>query len=199
MKQTLIILLTVTTLITPPSFAVNHVLSLDDDGDYVEIADSESLNAINSQVTMEAWIKATAFTNKYMPIIYKGDEQTPNFSHRSYALWLRNDGVIHFTSASGGQRQMALYSQGGLIALDTWYHVTAVIGGYLDIQLYVNGISEGDYDDGTASSIAYSNNDLFIGSKGDGQRFFKGQFDDVRVYNRALTQAEVAELAGIGP
>ena len=57
MKQTLLILLTlITALITPPAFAVNRVVSLDGDGDYVEIADSESLNAINSQVTIEAWI-----------------------------------------------------------------------------------------------------------------------------------------------
>ena len=32
----------------------NRVLSLDGDGDYVEIADSENLNAIDSQLTMEA-------------------------------------------------------------------------------------------------------------------------------------------------
>ena len=87
MKRTLIILLTlITILTTPPAFAVNPVLSLDGDGDYVEIADSESLNAINSQVTMEAWIKATAFPNQWIPILYKGDKRTPNIDNRSYTL-----------------------------------------------------------------------------------------------------------------
>jgi len=37
----------------------NHVLFLDGDGDYVEIADSAALKNIDRQVTMEAWIKPT--------------------------------------------------------------------------------------------------------------------------------------------
>ncbi|MBC8229048.1 hypothetical protein H8E77_05825 [bacterium] len=106
MRKTFVILLTfITTLITTPSFAVNRVLSLDGDGDYVEVKDSASLNAINSQVTMEACIKATAFTSTWMPLIYKGDKLTPNFSNRSYTLWLNSSGFIELTSAPslGGQ------------------------------------------------------------------------------------------------
>jgi len=60
------------------AFAENSVLSLDGDGDYVEMADSESLNAINSQVTIEAWIKPTAITKACIHIIYKGDKLIPN-------------------------------------------------------------------------------------------------------------------------
>ncbi|MBC8231403.1 hypothetical protein H8E77_17765 [bacterium] len=58
----LIILLTlITTLINPKAFALNRVLSLEGDGDFVEMADSESLNAITSQVTMEAWIRLNPY------------------------------------------------------------------------------------------------------------------------------------------
>ena len=40
----------------------NRTLWLGGDGDYVEIAHSEELNSIDSQVTIEAWIKPTAFS-----------------------------------------------------------------------------------------------------------------------------------------
>ena len=44
MKQTLIILLIlITALITPPAFAVNQVLSLDGDGDYISIPNAPEL------------------------------------------------------------------------------------------------------------------------------------------------------------
>lgn len=89
MKSIIVILLTLTAaLITPQAFAANRVLSLDGDGDYVEMADSEALNDIDSQVTVEAWIKATAFTNGWITIIHKTDERTPNLSNRSYVLQL---------------------------------------------------------------------------------------------------------------
>jgi len=90
MKNVLIILpIFAITLATLPAFAVNRVLNLDGDGDYVEMEDNEALNNIGLQVTMEAWIKATEFPNTWMPIIYKGDERTSDgFSNRSYALWL---------------------------------------------------------------------------------------------------------------
>ena len=53
---------------------------LDCDGDYVGMADSESLNNIGLQVTMEAWIKVTAFPDRFMAMIFKGDERTSNLT-----------------------------------------------------------------------------------------------------------------------
>ena len=86
-RKTLVILLTfIIALITPPTLAQNRVLSLDGDGDYVEIADGESLNAINSQVTMEAWIKPTAFPSEWIAIVHKADERTPNSIYGTYVL-----------------------------------------------------------------------------------------------------------------
>ena len=71
---------------------VNKVLSLDGNGDYVEITDSSTLNNLSSQVTMEAWIRATAFPNEWMPIVYKGDGGSSN--NRSYTLWLNRNGSL---------------------------------------------------------------------------------------------------------
>ena len=51
MRKTLIVLpALIAILIAPPAFAQNYVLSLGGDGDYVEIADSESLSGDASRV-----------------------------------------------------------------------------------------------------------------------------------------------------
>ena len=187
MKITLILLIFITALITPPAIAVNRVLSLDGDGDYVEIADSESLNAINSQVTLEAWIKATEFTRDWMPIIYKGDGS--KWENRSYTLWLKYDGLLLLYSGPS-----ILQSQIGLIALDTWHHVAGVIDAKSGVmKIFLNGseIASGDF----GRDIKVSSLPLRIGWTHEEDQpvnsSFAGQIDEVRIWNIARTEEEI--------
>ena len=46
---------------SPLLHSQNHVLSLDGWGDYVEIVNNEGLNVLDTQMTVEAWIRATAY------------------------------------------------------------------------------------------------------------------------------------------
>ena len=196
MTRTIILLTVIITLITPKAFALNHALSLDGDGDYVEIKDSLSLNTLDSQVTLEAWIKPTAFPNQWMPLIYKGDKRTSDaYENRSYTLWLNlSSGFIHFASAPNGQRQKALNSPMGWIALSRWSHVAGVIdaqGGVM--KLYINGteVASGPYGKGIHQSAL----PLRIGwtheAEKKGLSPFAGQIDEVRIWNIARTPSEI--------
>jgi len=175
--------------------AGNHVLSLDGDGDYVEIKDSESLNAINSQVTMEAWIKPTSFPNQWITIIYKGDERTPNQSNRSFALWLNNSGFIQLNSAPEGQGLVYLDSSSGLIKLNRWYHFAGVIDAVNGMmRIFINGAEVANRDFPT-TKIHTSKLPLRIGwtheEKEVSHGAFAGQIDEVRIWNVARTQEEI--------
>ncbi|MBM3236380.1 hypothetical protein FJZ31_08785 [Candidatus Poribacteria bacterium] len=198
MKKAFIILLTlITVLITSPAFALNRVLSLDGDGDYVEISDSGNLNAINSQVTMEAWIKATAFPNAWISIIYKGDKQTSDAcENRSYVLFLNSSGFIHLASAPSGQGQMYLNSPEGLIALNKWYHVVGIIDTKSGVmRILINGVEVARRDSG--KDIHLSALPLRIGGSHEEyvseQSPFAGQIDEVRIWNITRTQEEIQE------
>ena len=94
--------------------ATNRVLSLDGDGDYVEIAHSEALNAIGSQVTIEAWIKPTAFMNYWSLILFKGDEYAANQGNISYVFFLRSNGALRLNSSSSGGGGVRLNTSDGL-------------------------------------------------------------------------------------
>ncbi|MFH1131619.1 MAG: LamG-like jellyroll fold domain-containing protein [Pseudomonadota bacterium] len=175
-------------------WSANRVLSLDGDGDYVEISDSLSLNSINSQVTMEAWIKPTKFTNQWTPIIYKGDVLSPdNFNNRSYTLWSRNDGFLYLTSTPSGQLQMSLNSPSGSITLNTWYHVTSVIDAKNGVmKIFINGseVASGTF----GKDIRVSKLPLRIGWTHENPPEyspFAGQIDEVRIWNIARTQEEL--------
>jgi hypothetical protein len=175
--------------------AQNHVLDLDGKGDYVEITNNKGLNAINSQVTIEAWIKPTRFPNQWMPLIYKGDGHTPGGSNRSYTLWLNSSGFIHFTFTSApGQGERFIESPPGLIALSRWYHVAGVIDAKR-MRLFLNGTEVANAPFGTA--IHQSALPLRIGSSHEEEVSvhspFAGQLDEVRIWNVARTEAQIQE------
>jgi len=173
--------------------AQNHVLSLDGDGDYLEIVNNEGLNAINSQVTVEAWIKVTAFPSSYVPIIYKGDKRTSDaWENRSYTLWLNSSGFLHFASAPSGQGQMGINSSNDLIAQNQWYHVAGVVDAkQRRMALYLNGIEVARRDFG--NDIHTSMLPLRIGSshEEDFHGTFAGEIDEVRIWNIARAKEEL--------
>ncbi|SVE26743.1 uncharacterized protein METZ01_LOCUS479597, partial [marine metagenome] len=81
-----------------------------------------------------------------------------------------------------------------LFTAGQWYHVVGTYDG-TTMRLYVNGISE----DSANHTISLSSNEpLGIGNlpgnTGTSEDEFDGKIDDVRIYNRALSAEEVAQL-----
>ena len=87
-------------------------------------------------------------------------------------------------------------AQGGALTIGEWHHIAYVIDDAGDTaRLYVDGA--------LATTIAVTGTPLFmkagqelrIGSSYPTE-FMHGQIDDVRIYNRVLSEAEVAGLVG---
>jgi len=86
------------------------------------------------------------------------------------------------------------------LADGNWHHYALTVASGIGADVYIDGalkVSEqsrgGDaFDPAT---------DLFLGGRSDlnSARFFGGALDDVRIYDRALTEVEVAGLAGGSP
>ena len=77
----------------------------------------------------------------------------------------------------------------------TWMHVAATYDGAI-MRLYINGVQEASL--ATTVPITTNNLPLTIGAQ-DGttaSRWFMGWMDDARVYNRALSLAEIQALFG---
>jgi hypothetical protein len=88
------------------------------------------------------------------------------------------------TRAGDGQ-----LSAGAHLPTDTWTHLAATFDGSTQ-RLYVNGELVGTRPQ--AGDISVSGGKLRIGgSSGSGDDYLTGYIDEVRVYNRALTQAEI--------
>jgi hypothetical protein len=88
------------------------------------------------------------------------------------------------------------------ISLNTWQHVVAVWDGSTNasnIHLYVNGVEPAyNFTDNGVSRASDVSSSLYIGNNVAGSNTFDGSIDDVRIYNRILSPAEVKRLYELG-
>ena len=174
----------------------NIALQLDGNSSFVEVDNTDTLKNITQQVTVSLWMKPTAFPNRYAPIIFKGDERKSDFSHRSYILYLQEQGKVQIASSPYGRGQKSYYSQAGTVELNKWYHIAGVIDAKRDsMKLFVNGIEVGNNTLSGKQSFYESQFPLRIGWTHEIERPtqspFVGLIDEVRIWNIARTENEI--------
>jgi len=75
-----------------------------------------------------------------------------------------------------------------------WHHLACVYNAHLNVDIYVDGVKMAtQWNNGTGDTIQYSSTPGKIGSGYDNFPF-NGSIDDIRVYNRALSESEIHEL-----
>ena len=157
------------------------------DLDYVDVPDGAATNLTGS-MTVEARFRVDEFLNTWTPIVYKGLDSN-NYQERTYAIYVNSDGRILLSS--GGQEAIAV---AGTITTGQWYHVAGVIDRTAgQMRLYVNGQQVASAAARTTPATAYAN-PLHIGRAFDGnddQAGLFGAMDEVRLWSRARTQAEI--------
>ncbi len=174
----------------------DNALSLDGDGSYVEIVDSEIINNISEQVTISAWIKPTGFPNTCTTILFKGDKRTPNLSHRQFALWLFDEGCAYFDASPDGLFIRWTASASETIQKNQWYHVAGTIDAKNDsMKLYLNGTEVRSYDFKGQKKLTKTTLPLRIGCSHEEEisehASFAGLIDEVRVWNIARTENQI--------
>ncbi|MBI3527063.1 MAG: LamG domain-containing protein [Betaproteobacteria bacterium] len=82
-----------------------------------------------------------------------------------------------------------------VLQLNQWVHVAGVYDAAAQtMAVYLNGVADNGTLLGTVAGMQLNSTlDLFIGRRADtaGQYNFNGTIDEVRLYNRALSQAEI--------
>ena len=172
-----------------PSAATNTALTFNGTNQYVAIGNTAAVPVGNSTYTIEAWIKPTQMGD--YGIIGWGNYGATN---QVNALRLSASGVINYWWLNDLVRPTASL-------VGAWHHVVATFDGTTR-RLYVDGVALGSDTPGTGHAVPNANN-LRIGSTnvpGPGNpsgtnEYFPGSIDDVRVWSRALTPAEVSQSA----
>jgi len=79
-----------------------------------------------------------------------------------------------------------------------WHHVVMVLDSSGTPTAYLDGVSAGTYYVANQTAQPPGSAQTFIGGGNTGSRYFYGAIDDVRLYGRALSQAEVLSLYSAG-
>ena len=176
---------------------IGSALSFDGLDDYVDLGNDPSLKP-TFPLTVSAWINASNLEK--ISYILGLDDQSSNY----YGISFFVRGPEHFnklaTSYGDGGHPSSVNRRSKIgnttLLADTWYHVTAVIRGATDMDLYINGDNDGGWYDGTGGSLAYSNGNSHVATGGYAvvPHNFNGVIDDVRIYNHALSGEEVRQL-----
>jgi Concanavalin A-like lectin/glucanases superfamily len=155
-------------------------LSFDGVNDMVTVADAASLD-LTKAMTVEAWVKPSALGSMWRSVVVK--EQA---SHLSYALYAgngssRSSGHVN----TGGDNAVA----GPTLTLNRWTHLATTWNGST-LSVWVDGKQVASK--ALTGTAAVSSRALRFGGNTIWNEWFKGQMDDVRIYNRALGATEIA-------
>jgi hypothetical protein len=156
-----------------------RALTFDGVNDLVTIPDSASLDI--TRMTLEAWVRPTVLGTAWRSVLLK--EQPGDFVYALYATTnaSRPSGYVFI----GGEKE----ARGtAALTVNTWTHLATTYDG-ANLRLYVNGTLV--KTTAQTGNIATSSGALQLGGNTIWGEWYAGTLDDVRVYNKALTAAEI--------
>ncbi len=149
---------------------------------YVDIPDEAAFDA-SKQITVACWVNIRNVPYAWAGIVTKGDA--------SWRLSTVDRGRKAHFSITDWQKTFMNGKKD--IPAGQWRHITAVYDGS-QMRIYVDGL----LDSALAWTGGILNNDqpVFIGENAELRgRYFDGLIDDVRIYDYALSDGEIAALA----
>jgi len=149
---------------------------------------------ITDSITLSAWIKpGPNLTADWRTVMGKSPTSVLGQTTFSYDIRTDNTGRIQFSLNIGGWSRV----DGPTLVEDTWYHLSGTYDGQ-QMVFYIDGESIGTAS--ASGQITVTSNPFCVGNIVNNNEYWSGIIDDVRIYNEALTPAEVGDvMLGAGP
>ena len=206
-----------TTSVTPGK--LGQALSFNGSSDYISVTDPGSGSTLDfgnsASLSLSMWVYPTALSSE-ASLISK-DTQADCGYNTNYTVYYYNGGdyggctasacPLWFDYVASGVSNHKYYTQDQVITLNTWRHIiiTYTFGTGSSMKMYVDGqLQTGEWYFGTGNgSPVTSDQPIWIGASNycGGLSVdipFTGRIDDVRIYNRALSATEIANLYNMG-
>ena len=159
-------------------------LQFDGQNDSVEVPHHDSLT-VDEAFTVMAWIQTPRHTG-YKGIIAKSNRP------RSYSFYTDPAGKLHLSVGNWTGSH-----SDEIVALNEWQHVVAQFENGWH-RYWINGKNVGNFEVGDTLPGAADLEAVLIGNTHESARNFFGLIDEVRIYNRALSEAEIIQLMQTG-
>lgn len=170
-----------------PNGHAGAALSFDGNNDWVTVADSPLLD-LTTALTLEAWTFPTQIDNSaWRTVIFKAQP-----GDLVYALYAHSE---QYGTVAEGPRGY-IYTTGerstpptASLTPNVWAFLAMTYDG-ATLRLFVNGVETSSAP--VTGNLVTSDGQLTIGGNAIWSEWFAGRLDDVRIYNRALSAAEIA-------
>lgn len=172
-----------------------RAISFDGVDDYIDLGNI--YDDLVVPFTVSAWVYAPAFFSTIPILVSQDNDNIYN------GFWFCLSPTRLFVEyGDGGGEQSDAYRRGKAADVPNlqgrWLHVSAVVNSGNDIALYAHGLNVGGSYTGLSTLPMASNYPTSVAKVGfystNSNIFrFKGQIDEVRIWNRSLTQEEVRE------
>jgi len=170
--------------------------------DYIMVNDPvPAALQIQNEITLSAWIYVLQYPGTSNLGLIVGS-QCDACGSRGASIFLdgriNSDGQpsptghIHFQIGNGSWHNANSNSQ---VPLNQWVHIVATRKANENAKIYYNGVLQPSTSLPWNGSVSYTGAYFAMGRQKDyPNRFFKGSMDEVRVYNRALSEWEIKTL-----
>ena len=173
---------------------VDQAFVFDSDDDRVMIPHSETLNVSSNGFTCEFWMKADKNQPQAEAALIDKSHGFTDYTGWTFHAW-RADGRLSF-GVGDGVDFPPLYSISDVLD-NEWHHVAGTWD-RTNWLIYVDGALENSL---ARSSVSNNTRPLLFGyawGGGTARRFYRGMLDEVALYPRALTAAEINTILTAG-
>jgi len=186
------------TLVNGPVFSTTTVkegaasLLLDGSDDHVSFGTFDTTNTF----TIAGWFRIPTGRTNAQTLIANASSGNNATGYRLFVNTANTtDRKILFSTANGSTSNFAL-TDAGAFAYDVWNHVATTVDRNTGLaRIYVNGVDV--TTDSTIRTDFPTSQTTHIGQMVTNNFRMGGNIDDLRVYTRALTNAEISVLAGL--
>jgi hypothetical protein len=187
-------------LLNGPTFTTGRfgkALNFDGTNDSVSVTSIGPVDTV-SRMTVSHWLKPTV--NGFSVFSAKSNAAgTTGWLFQTIST--DNTNILFYDGSTGSKAS----TTSNLFTPGSWHHVVSVfdgsqVGNANRIKIFIDGVQQSLSFLGTFPATISSTSEPFrIGGWEGGTAYFNGSIDDVRIYNRALSPREVAELYRYNP
>lgn len=160
----------------------------------ITVPDAEQIRFDKSSFSLSMWVKIATTTSPDCYLIQKGTFEAN--TGKWYGLQLRNN-VLSFAIDDGNAKtnvDIPINKAPFLLLAQSWKHIVAVRdAGSNVLKLYIDGQLAGSKTSGGTSGTIGQQKPLLIGNSTENKPY-KEALDDLRIYNYALSDAEITDL-----
>lgn len=161
---------------------------------FVNVTDSNTLDIGTNNLTISMWVNMSSMTGTQTLLTKRN---ATSLANSGYQLQLQS-GTPYLYFCDGSTTRLVGHANTAL-SLNTWYFLVFVMQRNGNVTFYVNGTAKGTFDISTEQGSLANSVNLYLAKEIGYNAIGNGTLDEVNIFNRTLTAAEISDMFNYYP